>query len=127
MSFLGPISTVAGKLVRPHDISLSQSPAEGDVRATVKRVVHLGFEVRIELEMEDGSTARVQLTREQTSELGLAEGQEVYVHPPDSKVIGRADEHRRCWARPATGRCRRRSPDRGRPGGAVSSSAALSE
>jgi hypothetical protein len=35
----------------------------------------------------------VQLTREQTAELGLTEGQEVYVHPPESKVIGRADEH----------------------------------
>jgi sulfate/thiosulfate transport system ATP-binding protein len=93
MSFLGPISTVAGKLVRPHDISLSHTPAGGDVRATVKRVVHLGFEVRIELVMDDGTTARVQLTREQTAELGLSEGQEVYVHPPESKVIGRADEH----------------------------------
>ena len=93
MSFLGPISTVAGKLVRPHDISLSHTPAGGDVRATVKRVVHLGFEVRIELVMDDGSTARVQLTRAQTAELGLTEGQEIYVHPPESKVIGRADEH----------------------------------
>ena len=93
MSFLGPISTVAGKLVRPHDISLSHTPSGGDVRATVKRVVHLGFEVRIELVMDDGTTARVQLTREQTAELGLTEGQEVYVHPPESKVIGRADEH----------------------------------
>jgi sulfate transport system ATP-binding protein len=93
MSFLGPISAVDGKLVRPHDISLSHSASNGDVRATVKRVVHLGFEVRIELVMEDGSTARVQLTRAQTSELGLTEGQEVYVHPPESKVIGRADDH----------------------------------
>jgi sulfate transport system ATP-binding protein len=93
MSFLGPISAVDGKLVRPHDISLSHSAANGDVRATVKRVVHLGFEVRIELVMDDGSTARVQLTRAQTAELGLSAGQEVYVHPPESKVIGRADEH----------------------------------
>ncbi len=93
MSFLGPISAVDGKLVRPHDISLSHSATNGDVRATVKRVVHLGFEVRIELAMDDGSTSRVQLTRAQTAELGLTEGQEVYVHPPESKVIGRADQH----------------------------------
>jgi sulfate transport system ATP-binding protein len=93
MSFLGPISAVDGKLVRPHDISLSHSASNGDVRATVKRVVHLGFEVRIELAMDDGSTSRVQLTRAQTAELGLTEGQEVYVHPPESKVIGRADQH----------------------------------
>jgi sulfate/thiosulfate transport system ATP-binding protein len=93
MSFLGPISTVAGKLVRPHDISLSHTPSGGDVRATVKRVVHLGFEVRVELALDDGTSARVQLTREQTAELGLSEGQEVYVHPPESKVIGDAAEH----------------------------------
>jgi sulfate transport system ATP-binding protein len=93
MSFLGPISAVDGKLVRPHDISLSHDPSGGDVRATVKRIVHLGFEVRIELVMPDQSISRVQLTRGQTAELGLTEGQEVYVHPPESKVIGRADEH----------------------------------
>ena len=93
MSFLGPISAVDGKLVRPHDISLSHHASDGDVRATVKRVVHLGFEVRIELVMPDQSISRVQLTRGQTAELGLTEGQEVYVHPPESKVTGRADEH----------------------------------
>jgi sulfate transport system ATP-binding protein len=93
MSFLGPISAVDGKLVRPHDISLSHSSTNGDVRATVKRIVHLGFEVRIELVMPDKSISRVQLTRGETAELDLTEGQEVYVHPPESKVIGRADEH----------------------------------
>jgi sulfate/thiosulfate transport system ATP-binding protein len=93
MSFLGPISAVDGKLMRPHDISLSHTAGTGDVRATVKRIVHLGFEVRIELVMPDGSISRAQLTRAQTAELGLTEGQEVYVHPPESKVIGRAEEH----------------------------------
>jgi sulfate/thiosulfate transport system ATP-binding protein len=93
MSFLGPISAVDGKLVRPHDISLSHDASDGDVRATVKRIVHLGFEVRIELLMPDESISRVQLTRAQTAELGLIEGQEVFVHPPESKVIGRADDH----------------------------------
>ena len=87
MSFLGPIATVDGKLVRPHDLSLSHTADNGDVRATVRRVIHLGFEVRIELEMADGSTSRVQLTRAQTEELQLSEGQEVYVHPPATAVI----------------------------------------
>jgi sulfate/thiosulfate transport system ATP-binding protein len=93
MSFLGPISTVAGKLVRPHDISLSHTPAGGDVRATVKRVVHLGFEVRIELALEDGSTARVQLTRTQVAELGLVDGQRIYLRLPATAVSGRGEEH----------------------------------
>jgi sulfate/thiosulfate transport system ATP-binding protein len=93
MSFLGPIATVAGKLVRPHDIALSYTPAAGDVGATVTRVVHLGFEVRIELALEDGSSARVQLTRTQVAELGLADGQRIYLRPPATAVIGRPEEH----------------------------------
>ena len=95
MSFLGPVSSVDGKLVRPHDVSVSRErPGDGDVPATVRRVVHLGFEVRVELELADGSTSRVQLTRAQVGELGLERGQRVYLHPPESKVIGDADEHR---------------------------------
>ncbi len=74
MSFLGPISNVGGKLVRPHDISLSRTSSNGDVKARVKRVIHLGFEVRVELEMPDGAISRVQLTRVQTQELDLSEG-----------------------------------------------------
>jgi sulfate transport system ATP-binding protein len=44
--------------------------------------VHLGFEVRIELELPDGEPARAQLTRAQTEELELARGDIVYVRPP---------------------------------------------
>ena len=48
----------------------------------VKRVVHLGFEVRLELELPDGSEARAQLTRAQADELEVADGDIVYVRPP---------------------------------------------
>jgi sulfate transport system ATP-binding protein len=48
----------------------------------VSRVVHLGFEVRIELELPDGGSARAQLTRGQTEELELARGDIVYVRAP---------------------------------------------
>jgi sulfate transport system ATP-binding protein len=82
MSFIGPTSTIDGKLVRPHDVTVSLIPADGAIEAMVSRVVHLGFEVRIELELQDGSTARAQLTRGQTAELELARGDVVYVRPP---------------------------------------------
>ena len=61
MSFLGTVSTLNGMLVRPHDIRVSRTPevdsAAGDgtaestgvIRASVDRVVYLGFEVRVEL------------------------------------------------------------------------------
>jgi sulfate transport system ATP-binding protein len=48
----------------------------------VSRVVYLGFEVRIELELPGGETARAQLTRSQTEQLELARGDIVYVRPP---------------------------------------------
>jgi sulfate transport system ATP-binding protein len=90
MGFLGPVSKVDGKLVRPHDVSLSLTPQNGAVQATIKRVIHLGFEVRIELEMPGGEIARAQLTRHQTQQLELAEGGTVYVHPSEDAVLGRA-------------------------------------
>jgi sulfate transport system ATP-binding protein len=82
MGFLGPVSTVDGKLVRPHDVTLSLTPEAGLIEAMVKRVVHLGFEVRVELELKGGDAARAQLTRGQTEELELNEGDIVYVRPP---------------------------------------------
>ena len=82
MSFLGPAVRIDGRLVRPHDVAVSLEPADGAVEALVRRVVHLGFEVRIELELPDGEPARAQLTRSQTEELELARGDIVYVRPP---------------------------------------------
>ena len=74
MGFLGPVSRLDGKLVRPHDVTLSLTDGPGLIEAMVKRVVHLGFEVRIELELPGGEPARAQLTRGQTEELELARG-----------------------------------------------------
>jgi sulfate transport system ATP-binding protein len=82
MGFLGPVSTIEGRLVRPHDVTISLTPAEDAIEAMVKRVVHLGFEVRVELELPKGEVARAQLTRAQTDELEIARGDIVYVRPP---------------------------------------------
>jgi sulfate transport system ATP-binding protein len=82
MGFLGPVSRIDGRLVRPHDVAVSLVPADDAIEAMVKRVVHLGFEVRIELELPGGELARAQLTRSQTEQLELARGDIVYVRPP---------------------------------------------
>ncbi len=79
MSFIGPVNRVQGRLVRPHDVLVSLEPSPGAVEAMVTRVVHLGFEVRIELELPGGEVAHAQLTRGQTDELELAPGDIVYV------------------------------------------------
>jgi sulfate transport system ATP-binding protein len=82
MGFVGPVSRVGDRLVRPHDMSISLVPADDTIEAMVLRVVHLGFEVRIEIELPGGEPARVQLTRAQTEELELGRGDIVYVRPP---------------------------------------------
>ena len=89
MSFLGPVSTIEGRLVRPHDVSVSLTPSDAAIEAMVKRVVHLGFEVRVELELPEGETARAQLTRAQTDELEIARGDIVYVRPPQVQPAAR--------------------------------------
>jgi sulfate/thiosulfate transport system ATP-binding protein len=82
MGFIGPVSKLDGRLVRPHDVAVSLTPGADSIEAMVLRVVHLGFEVRIELELPGGELARAQLTRSQTEELELARGDIVYVRPP---------------------------------------------
>jgi sulfate/thiosulfate transport system ATP-binding protein len=82
MGFLGPVSKLGDRLVRPHDVTLVLSPEEDSIEAMVARVVYLGFEVRVELELADGHAARAQLTRAQADELELSRGDVVYVRPP---------------------------------------------
>jgi sulfate transport system ATP-binding protein len=88
MGFLGPVSRIDGRLVRPHDVTVSLIPDADSIEAMVTRVVHLGFEVRIELELPGGDAARAQLTRGQTAELELARGDIVYVRSPGSGAGG---------------------------------------
>ena len=59
----------------------------GSEEAMVDRIVHLGFEVRVELTLADGSPLIAQLTRAQVEELELAEGQIVYVLPSRAQVF----------------------------------------
>jgi sulfate/thiosulfate transport system ATP-binding protein len=82
MSFVGPVSRIDGRLVRPHDVTIALEAGEHRLEAMVKRVVHLGFEVRVEVELPDGSVARAQLTRAQAEELELARGDIVFVRAP---------------------------------------------
>jgi sulfate/thiosulfate transport system ATP-binding protein len=79
MSFLGPVARLDGELVRPHDLRLSATPFPGAFEAMVLRVAHLGFEVRAELQLGDGSPLAVQLTRDEAEALELAPGDIVWI------------------------------------------------
>jgi sulfate transport system ATP-binding protein len=80
MSFLGPVTTLHGRLVRPHDLELSIEPRPETVPAKVTRVTRLGFEVRVDLEI-DGHELWAQVTRGSSEQLGLVDGQTLYVRP----------------------------------------------
>jgi sulfate/thiosulfate transport system ATP-binding protein len=78
MSFLGPVSKVGEELVRPHDIAILLGPEDGARQATVTRVVHLGFEVRVVLDLAGEGAVSVQITRHDAEELELVEGGTVW-------------------------------------------------
>jgi sulfate transport system ATP-binding protein len=79
MSFVGPVTRVAGKLVRPHDIQVLTEPAEASEQAVVTRIVRLGFEVRVELLPAEGDALTAQLSRTEADQLELVEGQIVHL------------------------------------------------
>ena len=69
-------------------------------RRWCRRVVHLGFEVRIELELPGGEQARAQLTRAQTEPSSSSSaGDIVYVRPPTLDDAGAEQRWRRARAR----------------------------
>jgi sulfate transport system ATP-binding protein len=79
MGFLGPVARVGDALVRPHELTVELEPGAGAAEAMVGRVVHLGFEVRLELALRDGSPLTAQLTRAEAAALELRRGDIVYV------------------------------------------------
>ncbi|MEO9238730.1 MAG: sulfate ABC transporter ATP-binding protein [Jatrophihabitantaceae bacterium] len=78
MGFLGPVTSLAGRLVRPHDIEILAEARPEAVPATLTRLVRLGFEVRAELSTGDGPTW-VQLTRGQADALDLQPQAQVWL------------------------------------------------
>ena len=87
MGFVGPVNRLGDSFVRPHDFEI-ELEANGTTReAIVKRVVHLGFEVRVEVALRDGSEIWVQLSRDQSDSLDLEPGQAVFIRPEKTKVF----------------------------------------
>ena len=88
MSFVGPVNRLGEAFIRPHDVELLLEPNGTTQEAMVDRLVHLGFEVRVELVRDDGEHLSAQLTREQAEALELERGQIVYVRSIRQKVFG---------------------------------------
>jgi sulfate transport system ATP-binding protein len=78
MGFLGPVTRLGDRLVRPHDIEVFSAHVDLGIRAEVTRLQRIGFEVRAELSA-GADELRVQLNRSQVESLELAVGSTVWV------------------------------------------------
>jgi sulfate transport system ATP-binding protein len=87
MSFIGPVNRLGDAFVRPHDIQILAEDDGTGTEALIERVVHLGFEVRVELRLHDGREVWAQVTRESAQQLELREGQILSVRLPAPRVF----------------------------------------
>jgi sulfate/thiosulfate transport system ATP-binding protein len=79
MSFVGPVSKLGGAWVRPHDIEVLEDEQDGALQALVERVAKVGFEVRVETVLGDGTPVPILATRQEAEELELRAGQIVWL------------------------------------------------
>ena len=82
MRFLGPVTRLGDRLVRPHDLVLSPTPLENAREGVVSRVQHIGHEVRLDVEV-DGTTVTVRMTRGRSEGLRLEPGARLWVRPTE--------------------------------------------
>jgi ABC-type sulfate/molybdate transport systems ATPase subunit len=88
MNFVGPVTRVGGRLVRPHDVQVLNEPAEAASPAVVQKLLRLGFEVRAELLPEEGEPIVAQLSKSEADMLELAEGDIVHVRlDPTAPIV----------------------------------------
>lgn len=101
MSFIGPVNVLPSSsrlfqdnrfdtsnpqvFLRPHDVVIDTHSEGSRTNAKVSRVVHLGWEIEVQLKLDDAHEVKAILTREQFNQLNLKPEQRVYVKPKDAK------------------------------------------
>jgi sulfate/thiosulfate transport system ATP-binding protein len=101
MSFIGPVNVLPSSsrifqgngfdsahpemFLRPQDVLIETSTNGTTVPARVSRLIHLGWEIQVELTLDDGQVVMANLTRERFDQLNLEPQQRVYVKPKDAK------------------------------------------
>ena len=90
LTFLGPATQLDGEWVRPHDLVVHAledgKPTPTAREGTVVRVTHLGFEVKVDVDLGGDGACWVQLSRGSAAELGLEPGQRVWVARAEASV-----------------------------------------
>ncbi|MBW4498602.1 MAG: TOBE-like domain-containing protein [Scytonema hyalinum WJT4-NPBG1] len=101
MSFIGPVNVLPSTakifqsngfdsahpetFLRPQDVIVETTANGATVPARVSRLINLGWEVQVELTLDDGQMVTAHLTRDRFDELKLEPQQKVYVKPKDAK------------------------------------------
>jgi sulfate/thiosulfate transport system ATP-binding protein len=89
MQFMGQVNRLGDDYIRPHDVDVLLEPNGTTTEAVVRRVAHLGFEVRVDLELSDGEQLSAQLARHDALRLDLHAGDRVYVRPSRTFSFGK--------------------------------------
>jgi sulfate transport system ATP-binding protein len=74
---------------RPYAVQVSPDLAQYRFRATLRRTYFLGIMLRLELELPSGQTVRSRMTKEEYSQLQLADGQEVSFQIRQYRVLAK--------------------------------------
>jgi sulfate transport system ATP-binding protein len=84
MSFLGPVTTLDGHLVRPHDLEIETHPFDNALPGRIERFNRVGFEVRLDVRLIQDDAAPpvlVTLTRAEATAKSLEIGVPVWITP----------------------------------------------
>ena len=82
LSFLGPVTRLGDRLIRPHDIDISKQEQPADVAGKITRWTRVGFEIRLEVTPDDArhsEPVEVVVTRAEAVALDLHEGDRVWL------------------------------------------------
>jgi sulfate/thiosulfate transport system ATP-binding protein len=84
MSFLGPVTALNDRLVRPHDIDVHTTPEDPQGKpGKITRLLRVGFEVRLTIDLDEPGHPNVEVTvtRATQRHLELREGLRVWIAP----------------------------------------------
>jgi sulfate/thiosulfate transport system ATP-binding protein len=73
--------------IRPHDIDIQTSPNGTTTQARIDRIIHLGWEVQVELLLADHQRVTAHFSREKFEGLGLEVGRMVFVKSKATKAF----------------------------------------
>ncbi len=74
LSFLGPVTRLGGRMVRPHDIDITKNESPEHPRGIITRWTRVGFEIRLEVTIDgevETEPVQVIVTRAEADSLGL--------------------------------------------------------